>query len=111
MKSSWTIHYLTKEERRQQLKNADGFTKIMAGECVEDSLYPPPSDFEENFRWKCDGYESAQECFDNEYEDEDFTEKERLEILEELNHEVCGWELLVLNQWRKPIELVTTRAR
>ena len=83
----------------------------MAGECVEDSLYPPPSDFEENFRWKCDGYESAQECFDNEYEDEDFTEKERLEILEELNHEVCGWELLVLNQWRKPIELVTTRAR
>ena len=109
MKSSWTIHYLTKEERRQQLKNADGFTKIMAGECVEDSLYPPPSDFEENFRWKCDGYESAQECFENEYEDEDFTEKERLEILEELNHEVCGWELLVLNQWRKPIELVTTR--
>jgi hypothetical protein len=103
--SGFTIHYLTKEERRQKLENADGFTKIMAGECVEDSLYPPPSDFEEYCRWRCDGYESAQECFENEYEDEDFTEKERLVILEELNEKVCGWKKLGFESM-KPIDIL-----
>jgi len=66
----------------------------MAGEYVEDSLYPSPSELEENLRWKYDGYESAQHCFESEYESDDLTENERLEILEMINKTVCGWEIM-----------------